>query len=182
MEFPPTTTTPYNTPNAALVQKAMSVMEHVRLLDNYGPWTAVSNLRNSVKHSNPAIRKMLQKNVDECGKWMILMMYFSLWDTFFEAGDMANLYQNWMTRDEEVRFKAFKHVRHSGVHNLLGKRARNFGLEFETVMSGSASFNGVTFDQTNIDISASQIDTDCRLFFLNLSKNLVARLANNKTP
>lgn len=179
MKFPDITPPTSGFKNIDLSQKAMKLDHYVRLMDGYGPWTAVTRLRNTIQHKDPEIRKMLQSNIDEAGMMMMMGMYFSLWDSCFVPVDMSSVYQRWMTEEQETRFKAFKHVRHSCLHDLTGKRADRFRVEFESVMTGPRAFKGIIFDVDTIDISESQVHFDCRVFFMEIARQLLGRLVND---
>ena len=163
---------------------AMRLHATVRQLDQYGLGHVITGMRHSVTHPDPAIKQAVQGNVDEIMHGYAVLYYFSVWDHCFSSAQSDNILDDWSTADEEVMFRALKHIRHSVAHSFSGKRARQNRRQFETVMNSPKAFRGLVWDQQadTIDLRDSQISTDCRNFFHEFSQGLMERLLNDRHP
>lgn len=179
-----TSVIPDDTHNYDLSLSAMHLYEAVRQLDQYGLGHVMTGMRHSISHPDPAIRQMVQDNVDEIMHAYVVLYYFSVWDHCFDAKQSNAILTDWATTDEAQMFRALKHIRHSAAHSFSGKRADQCRGPFEAVMNSPGAFRGLVWDQAanTIDLTHSQISTDCRAFFHDFAKRLTGRLLNDKRP
>ncbi|MBP6379090.1 MAG: hypothetical protein KA312_01595 [Sphingorhabdus sp.] len=179
-----TSVIPADSHNYDLSLGAMRLHEAVCKLDQYGLGHVMTGMRHSVSHPDPDIRQMVQGNVDEIMHAYAVLYYFSVWDHCFDATQSDDILTNWATPDEAQMFRALKHIRHSTAHSFSGKRANQSRGPFEAVMNSTQAFHGLVWDQAadTIDLTNSQISTDCRAFFHEFAKGLSGRLLNDKRP
>lgn len=177
-------TIPTDTPNFDLTLAALKLRQAMQLLDQHGLGHVLSGLRNSVQNNNPVIRAAIQSNVDEIMQAYAVVYYFSVWDHLFDQAASSDILDNWATKDEVKRFRAFKHIRHSAAHSFSGHRARQCRAAFENVMQSSQPFTGLNWNTQDdtIDLSKSQIAFDCRNFFNDFATKIAGRLMNNNRP
>lgn len=168
--------------NRELLEPAMGLQQSVLIMDQYGLWNVVSAVQGATPHPNPEYREIIRNNMQEMTQGYVLLFYFSIWDHYFDRNTSPTVVDNWLTAEEALRFRAIKHVRHCIAHSFDGQRVEQNISHFNQVMSGVRPFHGIQFTESTIDLSGSQIATECRSFFNEIAPQLVARLANDSRP
>lgn len=168
--------------NRQILSPAMGLHQSVLLMDQYGLWNVVSAVQGATPHHNPEYRELIQNNMREMTQGYVLLFYFSMWDHYFDRDMSTIILDNWCTNEESLRFRGMKHIRHCIAHSFDGRRASQNVNHFNQVMAGSNPFRGIEFTEESIDLSSSQIATECRSLFNELSPQLVARIANDNAP
>ena len=180
MDFDVRTFVPDGTPNADLNERAQILWRTTEQADQWGLGHVLTELSSAARNQDPDARRQLQSNINEMAQGYAVLFYFSIWDHCFDEAERLVILDHWMTAAEAEYFRALKHIRHSLAHSFDGQRARQNRGHFDRIMADPARvFVGVRYTSDTIDLSEAQVAFECRRFFQQLGRDLVARLANN---
>jgi hypothetical protein len=129
----------------------------------------VTGTSNIVSYKKPEDRERVQKELDELVGRLGIVFLFTLFETTFENGNNVNgkaydasLWEKYMTEDgtkfldDYEKFLAYRHIRHTVVHNSNNLRANTHDNEFDSVQLRTNSrdrIRNITYDATHIYIS-----------------------------
>jgi hypothetical protein len=138
--------------------------------------------RRAVQYSNvdAAITQKIQNQLSQASN-LISITY--IWALLDEGGFNENT--QWVSADERLELKAWKHVRHTGAH-APGGRANRYRNEFDEYMTGtSAAISGLrqncTWDVNSIQL-ADGMNYNFFQFAQDMVKKALGRSANNNAP
>lgn len=165
-------------PNQNLVNDLLPLMmaQLVSTQREFG-WL-LSSSRHSVKHADPQTRQEIQTRVDAATQGLLLVYLFAMWEEYVKR----DVEREWLPADKLERLNAFRHVRHSTAHGFDGTRAHKCRAEFDAIMNSAQPFPNLAWTNDTIDLSMSQVATDCHGFMSDLAKELIGRLANDNRP
>jgi len=110
--------------------------------------------RNAVQYASvdSSITQNIQQQLNRASNLVSITYIWALLD---EGGFNENTH--WVTADERLELKAWKHVRHTGAH-APGSRANRYRNEFDQYMSGTlGAISGLrqncTYDANSINLS-----------------------------
>lgn len=136
--------------------------------------------RNKVTYpNNPRATKTIQDQLNRASN-LISLAY--VWALLEEAG--FNEHNKWISSQERLELKAWKHIRHTGAH-APGGRASRYRDEFGEFMNSGV---GTSLLKQNCNWTANFIDLKDGMNFqffqwtLELVKKAIAYCANNNKP
>ena len=138
----------------------------------------LSGTRHMASHKNPDTRAIIQTSIDSSVQGLLVVYLFAAWEEHVKR-DIEN---EWLPEAMLKRLNAFRHIRHSMAHGFNGTRANKCRNEFEDVMVSNKPFPNLTWDNDSIDLSKSQVATDCQIFMHAASTELIQRIANDNRP
>ena len=138
--------------------------------------------RRAVQYPNvdAAIIQKIQNQLNQASN-LISITY--IWALLDEGG--FNEKTQWVSADERLELKAWKHVRHTGAH-APGGRANGYRNEFDQYMTGtSAAISGlrqnITWNANSIQL-ADSINYNFFQFAQNMVQKALGCSANNNAP
>ena len=138
--------------------------------------------RNSVQYPN-ADPATVQKIQTQLNKTSNLISIIYIWALLDEGGFKETT--QWVSADERLELKAWKHVRHTGAH-APGGRANTCRDEFDQYMRGtSAALSGLRvnckWDSNSIELKDG-MNSSFFLFAQDMVRKAFERSANNNLP
>jgi len=127
--------------------------------------------RNAVKYQkiDPAITKKIQNQLNDASN-LIAITY--IWALLEEGGFKEST--QWVSADESLELKAWKHVRHTGAH-APGSRANGYRNEFDQYMNGTTAAASGLRQNCTWDASSIQLSDGMNYSFFQFSQNMVSK-------
>lgn len=165
--------------NEKLVKKVLPLLM-VQLETLQGAYGYIySGTRNCcINIQDPNIRKQKQNEVDIYTQGLLVVYLFAMWEAYVDR----DVEKEWLPADKLTRLKAFRHIRHSVAHGFAVTRADLCRKEFEFIMESNQPFPNLPYDSDSLDLTNSQVASDCQRFMGDLGKELIGRIANNIKP
>jgi hypothetical protein len=138
--------------------------------------------RNTVKYQkvDPAITQKIQNQLNNASN-LIAITY--IWALLDEGGFKENT--QWVSADERLELKAWKHVRHTGAH-APGSRANGYYNDFDQYMSGTSAAISELRQNCTWDANSIQLTDGMNHSFFQFAQKMVQKAlghnANNNVP
>lgn len=138
--------------------------------------------RNVVSYPNadPADVQKIQRQLDKASN-LIAITY--IWALLDEGGFNENA--QWVSADDRLELKAWKHVRHTGAH-APGKRAGRYHKEFDQYMKGRSSDSSGLRQNCRSDTNSIELADGMSYSFFTFARHMVDKAlgasANYKGP
>jgi len=166
--------------NEKETQKLLAVSKRLMDEKNMIGWLCTVHSSKVQIKDNPKASKDIQEQLNKASNLISLAYMWALLD---ESG--FNEKNKWISSQDRLELKAWKHVRHTGAH-APGGRANGYYKAFNKFMnSDGAGMSGLkqncTFTDTSIDLTDG-MNTQFFLFIENLVQQAIGYCANDKKP
>jgi len=138
--------------------------------------------RQAVKYQNvdPTITQKIQNQLNQASNLISITYVWALLD---EGGFKENT--QWVSADERLELKAWKHVRHTGAH-APGSRANGYRNEFDQYMNGTTAAVSGLRQNCTWDANSIHLTDGMNYSFFQFAQNIVNKSlgcsANNNVP